>query len=119
MSDPAEPYEPVVLVVDDDPTVGRLVRLSLEIDGVTVLAAESLAEARPLLRPELRAIVLDRRLPDGDGLDLLGDIEASCPEVPVVVYTALDDDGREPAHVQRVAKNDIAKLFDLLGLAEG
>lgn len=116
---PGEPDGPIVLVVDDDPTVGRLVRLSLQIDGVTVLAAESLAEARPLLRPNLRGIVLDRRLPDGDGLELLADIEAACPDVPVVVYTAMDDDGREPPHVERVAKSDIAKLFDLLGLDSG
>ena len=33
----AAPERPVVLVVDDDPSVGRMVRLSLEIDGDQVL----------------------------------------------------------------------------------
>jgi DNA-binding response OmpR family regulator len=113
---PVEPLRPVVLVVDDDPSVGRMVRLSLEIDGAEVLAAETLAQGREMLRPGLIGIVLDRRLPDGDGLELLPHIEAACPEVPVVVYSGLDD-GAEPAHVKRVDKTDIAGVFEALGLA--
>lgn len=107
---------PVVLVVDDDVSVGRMVRLSLEIDGAEVLSAESLAQGREMLRPGLTGIVLDRRLPDGDGLELLPDIESVCPDTPVVVYSGLED-GREPPHITRVAKTDIAGLFEALGLA--
>jgi DNA-binding response OmpR family regulator len=105
-----------VLVVDDDPSVGRMVRLSLEIDGAEVLAAETLADARELLRPGLYGIVLDRRLPDGDGLELLGPIGAVCPDVPVVVYSGVDD-GKEPPGLKRVQKTDIASLFEALGLS--
>lgn len=110
------PTRPVVLVVDDDPSVGRMVRLSLEIDGAEVLAAETLADARELLRPGLYGIVLDRRLPDGDGLELLGPIGAVCPDVPVVVYSGVDD-GKEPPGLKRVQKTDIASLFEALGLS--
>jgi two-component system NtrC family response regulator len=106
----------VVLVVDDDPSVGRMVRLSLEIDGAEVLSAETLADARELLRPDLHGIVLDRRLPDGDGLELLSVIGSVCPDVPVIVYSGLDD-GKEPSTVQRVAKTDIAALFEALGFS--
>jgi DNA-binding response OmpR family regulator len=105
-----------VLVVDDDPSVGRMVRLSLEIDGAEVLSAATLAEGRDLLQPGLSGIVLDRRLPDGDGLELLGPIGTICPDVPVVVYSGLED-GKEPPTVKRVAKTDIAALFDALGLS--
>jgi DNA-binding NtrC family response regulator len=114
---PPGAHRPTVLVVDDDPSVGRMVRLSLEIDGAEVLSAESLAQGRDLLQPGLSGIVLDRRLPDGDGLDLLGPIGAICPNVPVVVYSGLDD-GKEPPSVKRVAKTDIAALFDALGLSQ-
>ena len=69
-----------------------------------------------MLRPGLSGIVLDRRLPDGDGLELLTDIERVCPEVPVVVYSGLDD-GKEPAHVKRINKTDIAGVFEALCLA--
>ena len=115
--DAASPsVRPTVLVVDDDPTVGKMVRLSLEIDGVDVVPAETLAQARPLLHPGLHGIVLDRRLPDGDGLELLSDVQATCPEVPVVVYSGLEPDDREPPGVRRVAKTDMAGLFEALGL---
>jgi DNA-binding response OmpR family regulator len=114
---PTPAPRPTVLVVDDDPAVGRMVRLSIEIDGAAVLSAESLADARLLLSPDLHGIVLDRRLPDGDGLDLLPEIERACPEVPVVVYSGLDD-GREPSTVTRVAKTDMVSLFDALGLGQ-
>lgn len=113
---PADFERPLVLVVDDDPSVGRMVRLSLEIDGVEVLAAANLAEGREMLRPGLRGIILDRRLPDGDGLELLPDIESTCPDTTVVVYSGLDD-GAEPAHVKRINKTDIAAVFEALGLS--
>ncbi|HZQ26995.1 MAG TPA: response regulator [Acidimicrobiales bacterium] len=113
---PAVPFRPVVLVVDDDPSVGRMVRLSLEIDGAEVLSAETLEAARDMLRPDLHGIVLDRRLPDGDGLELLGPIGSVCPEVPVVVYSGVED-GKEPPGLKRVPKTDIAALFEALGLS--
>lgn len=115
VSEAPQPPRPVVLVVDDDPSVGRMVRLSLEIDGAEVLSAESLAEGRDMLRPGLSGIVLDRRLPDGDGLELLPDVDRVCPDVQVVVYSGLDD-GREPPTVKRVNKTDIAGVFEALGL---
>lgn len=111
----AVPARPTILVVDDDPSVGRMVKLSLEIDGAEVLSAATLEEGRELLHPGLSGIVLDRRLPDGDGLELLGPIGSVCPDVPVVVYSGLED-GKEPPTVQRVPKTDIARLFDALGL---
>lgn len=116
-ADPAPAAPPRVLVVDDDPRVGRLVRLTLEMEGIAVVAAATLAEARPLLEADLRAVVLDRRLPDGDGLDLLADLAERCPDVPVVVFSALDADDREPPGVRRVPKSDVGALFEALGLA--
>jgi DNA-binding NtrC family response regulator len=112
---PTPSARPTILVVDDDPSVGRMVRLSLEIDGAVVLSAETLAAAKEMLQPGLSGIVLDRRLPDGDGLDLLGPIGSVCPDVPVVVYSGLED-GKEPPTVTRVPKTDIASLFSALGL---
>lgn len=106
---------PTILVVDDDPSVGRMVKLSLEIDGAEVLSAATLAEGREMLQPGLAGIVLDRRLPDGDGLELLAQIGNLCPDVPVVVYSGLED-GKEPPSVKRVPKTDIASLFEALGL---
>lgn len=106
--------EPVILLVDDDPLLGDVVAACLDFEGAVVRTAHTLAEAREALDPALAHVVLDRRLPDGDGLDLLPDLAASCPDVPVVVFTAYDD----PAEVDvpHIAKSDVAALVDLLGL---
>ena len=79
---------PVVLVVDDNESARRLVRMGLELEGVTVVEADTLARARQYLNRRMSGVVLDRELPDGDGLTLLADIGATCPDANVVVTYA-------------------------------
>ena len=105
----------MILIVDDDPLLGRLVEACLDFEGARVEAVHSLAAARPELRPSLSHVVLDRHLPDGDGLDLLPDLTRCCPDVPVVVFSAVDD-AAEPPGVARVDKSDIATLVEMIGL---
>ena len=60
-----------VLIVDDEPHIVELVRVTLEDDRLDVVAATSAAEAlelAPALRPEL--ILLDVNLPDLSGLEV-------------------------------------------------
>jgi DNA-binding response OmpR family regulator len=77
-----------VLVVDDDPTVGEVVRRYLERDGFVVESvsdgASSLAAAaaRP---PDL--VVLDLGLPGLDGLEVCRQLRRSSP-VPIIMLTA-------------------------------
>ncbi|HVF32348.1 MAG TPA: diguanylate cyclase [Acidimicrobiales bacterium] len=106
---------PVVLVVDDDESARRLVRMGLELEGLTVVEADSLSRARQFLNRRTAGVVLDRELPDGDGLDLLADIGAQCPEANVVVNSTLDD-GREPAWVAKVDKGDLPEIVRGLAL---
>ena len=106
---------PVILVVDDDPVLGRVVEACLDFEGAEVRVAHTLAEARQVLTDDLDHIVLDRMLPDGDGLDLLDDLAEHCPGVPIVVLTAYEDLER-PDHLPTVDKADIASLCDVLGL---
>jgi diguanylate cyclase (GGDEF)-like protein len=106
---------PVVLVVDDNESARRLVRMGLELEGVTVVEAESLARARQFLNRRMSGVVLDRELPDGDGLQLLADIGATCPDATVVVNSTLDD-GREPAWVVKVDKGDLPEIVRGLAL---
>src|SRR5688572_9409835 len=96
-----EDHHPVVLVVDDDPGARRLVRLGLELEGATVVEAGSVAQVRGALSPDVSGIVLDRELPDGDGLELVPDAGSVCPSARIVVNSTLVD-GREPADVVRV-----------------
>jgi|WetSurMetagenome_2_1015567.scaffolds.fasta_scaffold00350_4 two-component system, NtrC family, response regulator AtoC len=78
-----------ILVVDDE----RLIRWSLEQqlqrEGYAVQSAETGAEALHRIQvdpPDL--ILLDVRLPDADGVELLGQLRAADPECLVVMMTA-------------------------------
>ena len=106
---------PVVLVVEDDPGARRLLRMGLELEGVTPVEAGTVAEGRHGLRADLHGVVLDRELPDGDGLDLLAEIGATCPDAAIVINSNLDD-GREPAWVAKVAKGDLPSIVEALEL---
>lgn len=81
-----------ILVVDDDPTIRRLVHDVLTLEGYEVEQAEDgfvalrILEAR---RPD--AVVLDLMLPGLDGHELLRRIrDAPGPRLPVVMLTAVD-----------------------------
>lgn len=85
-----------VLVVDDDPDIAQLVRLQLESNGYRVLTANRGHKALDLLRDDrVDLIVLDRLLPDTDGLELLDTIKTdpSTAEIPVIILTIVEDDG--------------------------
>lgn len=82
---------PTVLAIEDEPLNRRLVHAILEPEGYRVVDATTLAEARAWLatdRPDL--ILLDLRLPDGDGLGLARELKAH-PEyysIPIIAATA-------------------------------
>jgi two-component system copper resistance phosphate regulon response regulator CusR len=78
-----------VLAVDDDDGVREGVVVSLRASGFAADGAADLAEARSLLAiHRYDCIVLDRMLPDGDGLALLSHGSGGKP--PVLVLTARD-----------------------------
>lgn len=78
-----------VLLVDDDPIFRWILTASLQELGYEVLQAECLAAARTLLRTaRCDALLLDRILPDGDGLDLLRELMAHGPRLPVIMLSS-------------------------------
>lgn len=92
-----EPEAPSILVVEDDARNMILTRAILARRHYRVTSARSLKEARERLAEELPdLILLDVRLPDGDGLELARDLRAdpSALQVKVIVISAsvLPDD---------------------------
>lgn len=79
-----------VLVVDDDDGLRDAIVVALRASGFAADAAASIGAARAGLRSHsYDCIVLDRRLPDGDGLALLEERRAG-PSPPILVLTARD-----------------------------
>jgi diguanylate cyclase (GGDEF)-like protein len=107
---------PRVLVVDDNDRARALVRLGLELEGLDVTEAASVEEGRRLLDAAFDGVVLDRQLPDGDGLSLVPDIRQRGYAGRVVIYSTLDADG-EPDDVTHVDKGDLPGVVAALGLS--
>lgn len=85
-----------LLVVDDEPHIGFVLRPFLEQLGYRVSVARTLSEARSALRsqPATDGLLLDLHLPDGSGLDLLRDLrkQGGTAHMPVLVLTAEGED---------------------------
>ncbi|HEY7728339.1 MAG TPA: sigma-54 dependent transcriptional regulator [Candidatus Eisenbacteria bacterium] len=78
-----------ILVVDDERTLRFALKEGLAEDGYRVETAGDGAEARAALeRAEFHLVLLDQKLPDASGLDLLREFKAKRPEIQVVIMTA-------------------------------
>lgn len=76
-----------VLLVDDDQLFTRSIGDLLRLDGLDVLEAGSVAEARRLV-PGVDVMVLDNRLPDGQGLDLVRELHEKGWVPKILLVTA-------------------------------
>ena len=76
-----------ILLIEDDENVADVLALFLG-DAYDVMRARTGAEALTLLRGHpVDLVVLDHRLPDGTGLDFLGEIRGIRPRLPVIMMT--------------------------------
>jgi DNA-binding NtrC family response regulator len=75
-----------ILVIDDEINIRKTLRSMLEMEGYDVTTAENAAEGLTLIG-EANLVLLDVRLPDRNGLDVLADIRARY-DVPVIMMSA-------------------------------
>ncbi|HET7437623.1 MAG TPA: response regulator transcription factor [Thermoanaerobaculia bacterium] len=81
-----------ILLVEDEPQLAAAMVSRLTAEGFVVDHLATLGEAiEAVMTTQYRAILLDRRLPDGDGLSLLPVLRTRAAPPPVIVLTALDD----------------------------
>ncbi len=78
-----------VLIVDDEPNIRRTLRLALEAVGHTVSEAASVAEAlRVIERRPCDAALVDLKLGEDSGLDLIRPLLEQLPRLAIIVITA-------------------------------
>ncbi|RLA47434.1 MAG: nitrogen regulation protein NR(I) [Gammaproteobacteria bacterium] len=103
-----------VWVVDDDSSIRWVLERALNQAGIN---NESFADADQLLnritteQPDV--IISDIRMPGTDGLELLSQINATYPQLPVIITTAHSDLDSAVASYQRGAFEYLPKPFDL------
>jgi len=81
-----------VLVIDDDPLIRKTLSSYLSEKGFEALVAEDGEEGLQKYEeriPDL--VILDIRLPDVDGLEVLGRIREKNPNASIIIMTAYDD----------------------------
>jgi two-component system, NtrC family, response regulator AtoC len=106
-----------VLLVDDDRAFSGLAQAALAREGWPVQLARSLHEARRALEGDAPdVVVLDRRLPDGDGLDFLAALRAQLPDAPVLMVTAHGDIQSAVEAIRAGAADYMAKPVELADL---
>jgi two-component system response regulator AtoC len=106
-----------VLLVDDDRSFSALAQVALSREGWPVRLARSLHEARRALEAEApEAVVLDRRLPDGDGLDFLPTLRSQLPDAPVLMVTAHGDIQSAVEAIRAGAADYVTKPVELADL---
>jgi DNA-binding response OmpR family regulator len=103
-----------ILVIEDEADMARVLEVNLSTLGHRVLLAGDGAAAAARLqagRPDL--VLLDLRLPDASGLDLLRDLKAdlATAAVPVIVVSALGDEQTVVQALDLGADDFVAKPF--------
>ena len=109
---PAHP--PTIVVIEDDPSVSVLLTRHLERQGWAVRAAISLSGARELLRTaEWDLVLLDRRLPDGDGIELCGELREAAPHGYILMLTGESSEQAKLEGFGRGADDYVTKPFQI------
>jgi DNA-binding response OmpR family regulator len=101
-----------VLVVEDEEGIASLVRAYLEREGLRVFWASSIAEAlRQFDKHPISLAILDRQLPDGDGLELCRVFRSRQLGLPVIMLTVRDDEQDRIGGLEAGADDYVTKPF--------
>jgi DNA-binding NtrC family response regulator len=103
-----------LLIVEDEPILARNLSQAFSRRGFEVRTAGTAAEAAQAVAavpPDV--VLLDLRLPDGSGLDVLADLMAVDPELPVIMMTAYGSVADAVQAMQRGARDYVQKPLDL------
>jgi CheY-like chemotaxis protein len=107
-----EPRRKRLLVIEDNPAERLSITQLLGHDDIDIVSVESGAEGLAVLRNDaVDCVVLDLRLPDMSGFDLLTHIrdDASLSDIPVVVFTGRELSPEEDAQLHTIARSVVVK----------
>jgi two-component system alkaline phosphatase synthesis response regulator PhoP len=105
-----------IMIVEDDKTVSSLVTQVLKAEGFAVLVAETAFRARGLIERSaagLTLVILDRRLPDADGVEICQEIRQrpGLSGVPILFLTAKSTTADKVVGLKMGADDYLAKPF--------
>ena len=102
-----------LLVIEDDDDVRAIVRIVLREEGHTVDEADSVSDGGLIARTgDYDALVLDVRLPDGDGMQLARRLRAEGRTTPILMLTAQRSTAEKVAGLDAGADDYLTKPFE-------
>jgi DNA-binding response OmpR family regulator len=80
----------LMLIVDDEIGILKVLKEIFEMRRWSVLTTPTGTSVLPILeKDKVDIVLLDIKLPDGSGLDVLKAVKTKFPKLPVVIFTAL------------------------------
>ncbi len=102
------------LIIDDEPDIRELLEITLMRMGLETHTAANIEEAHSRLAEQAFDLCLtDMNLPDGNGIDLVGFIQAHYPQTPVAMITAYGNVETAISALKAGAFDFISKPIDL------
>ncbi|MEF3367310.1 response regulator transcription factor [Methylocystis sp. 9N] len=103
-----------ILIVEDQPEMASLLAERLTQSGYVADSVGTLADAMEALKQyEYPMMLLDRRLPDGDGVSILQTVRSTKPGVRVMLVTALRSIDERISGLDAGADDYLTKPFDV------
>jgi two-component system, OmpR family, copper resistance phosphate regulon response regulator CusR len=100
-----------ILIVEDEPRIASFLQKGFAAQGFATEVAQGVVEALARARTDPDLVVLDRGLPDGDGLEVLRELRRRESPVPVIVLTARDGLADTIAALDSGADDYVTKPF--------
>lgn len=89
-----------ILIIDDEPTIRTLLGRILELEGYEALKAKDRISAFDILKKnEVQVVLCDVFLPDGNGVDMVPELQQLAPKAKIILLTA---HGNIPDGVQAI-----------------
>jgi len=102
-----------VLIVDDEKNYPLILAAVLEEEGFETMTANSGHEAIEILKnSDVDLVLTDMKMPGMDGIELLENVKAKDPELPVIMMTAYGTVEKAVEAMQKGAYNYIMKPFE-------
>ncbi|MDO9168904.1 MAG: sigma-54 dependent transcriptional regulator [Methylobacter sp.] len=109
--------KPLALIVDDEPDIRELLAITLNRMNIQTCGAENIGDAKALLQQKSFDLCLtDMKLPDGNGLELVGFIQTLSVPIPVAVITAHGNMESAILAMKKGAFDFVSKPVDLPAL---
>lgn len=102
-----------ILIIEDKQSMADMLARTLESEGYSVVSAATAGDGLSAISEEgISAVITDLKLPDGDGMDIVRQMRAGRPFIPVIVMTAYGSIETAVQAIKEGAYDFVTKPFD-------